>query len=472
MPACEGLPDTPCPYKAKGKEVKFRYAELDLCPYCESTRREINGAPISETLIEETKKQKRAKSINKTEGQVYKSLHNGSAEQCDSPYVVCGYNNVSEDDDVTLVKTNNDIKRKNSQELFLQPLISYILYAFQSGSFESIKIAVMGHFPLQQIVQAKNELWDYCGVNILGEKSGRKNTSSRTEAEAHTVDILNAIVKLDKCGKLPVTVIDSSSLGLIPRSHPEELNNITLCDRLSRLEAKLQHLQTNLDENICRNLVLEQNVQQIASNTMSYAGAVREMSNSKNPDNSLLAADKRTMVSLEKVQSNSSGTFTLDAVKTKASALITSGQSNKQSSVGMLSKDPGSDDGFLYPSEQLRRKRRMESRKKIIRGNASSSGSVRGGPEPDRHLFIFRVDKSTDIEELNDYIAGHGFTVRCLERVSNPEAKFQSFRLTVPLPEYGKLFEASLWPEGIGIRKFVLSKKDFQAQLNMQKQNS
>ena len=52
MPVCEGLPDTPCPYKAKGKEVKFRFAELDLCPHYESIRRELNGAQISESLIE------------------------------------------------------------------------------------------------------------------------------------------------------------------------------------------------------------------------------------------------------------------------------------------------------------------------------------------------------------------------------------------------------------------------------------
>ena len=111
----------------------------------------------------------------------------------------------------------------------------------------------------------------------------------------------------------------------------------------------------------------------------------------------------------------------------------------------------------------------MESRKKIVRGNASSSGNVRGGPVPDRHLFIFRVDKSTEIKDLKDHIAGHGFTIRRLECVSNPEAKFQSFKLTVPLPEFDKLFQASLWPEGIGIRKFVLSRKDFQEQLNSKK---
>ena len=63
-------------HKVKGKKVKFRFAELDLCPHCESNRRELNGAHISEFLIEETKKQKNTKSGRRIKGQVYKGLHN------------------------------------------------------------------------------------------------------------------------------------------------------------------------------------------------------------------------------------------------------------------------------------------------------------------------------------------------------------------------------------------------------------
>ena len=47
------------------------------------------------------------------------------------------------------------MKNKNKQVFLSQPLIPYVIYAFQSGSFESIKLTVMGHFSLQQIVEAK-----------------------------------------------------------------------------------------------------------------------------------------------------------------------------------------------------------------------------------------------------------------------------------------------------------------------------
>ena len=55
MPVCCGLPDSSCLLNIKGKIVKFKYAKLDFCPYCKKTRREINGAHISDDLCKEVK---------------------------------------------------------------------------------------------------------------------------------------------------------------------------------------------------------------------------------------------------------------------------------------------------------------------------------------------------------------------------------------------------------------------------------
>ena len=53
-------------------------------------------------------------------------------------------------------------------------------------------------------------------------------------------------------------VIDAYSMGQIPRSHPEELNNISLLDRLNRLEQRMSGLQEGVstslrlhDEHLC-----------------------------------------------------------------------------------------------------------------------------------------------------------------------------------------------------------------------------
>ena len=51
MPSCEVLPDGPRPQKSMGRDVKFRYAKLNLCPLCEMTKRKQDDAFISKSLI-------------------------------------------------------------------------------------------------------------------------------------------------------------------------------------------------------------------------------------------------------------------------------------------------------------------------------------------------------------------------------------------------------------------------------------
>ena len=65
--------------------------------------------------------------------------------------------------------------------------------------------------------------------------------------------------------KLPVVLIDSRDLGVIPSSHPEELNNISLVDRLNRLEARLSGVQEVLDKTVAENLYLRDKFEDFTS---------------------------------------------------------------------------------------------------------------------------------------------------------------------------------------------------------------
>ena len=86
-------------------------------------------------------------------------------------------------------------------------------------------------------------MWDACDNVILGDKLKRKDSQTRTELEAHIQDIPNALQKLDRVDRLPVVLIGSRYVAVIPRSHPEELNNVSLVDRRNRLEARLSGVQ-------------------------------------------------------------------------------------------------------------------------------------------------------------------------------------------------------------------------------------
>ena len=93
-------------------------------------------------------------------------------------------------------------------------------------------------------------------------------------------------------------------------------------------------------------------------------------------------------------------------------------------------------------------------KKRIVAGSSTQTDTrVRGAPEPDRHLFIFRVDANT-LDDLRSYISDHGVTMRSLHCVSNANAKFKSYKLTVPVSQYKQLFNGDLWPEGVTVRPY------------------
>ena len=45
--------------------------------------------------------------------------------------------------------------------------------------------------------------------------------------------------------------------------------------------------------------------------------------------------------------------------------------------------------------------------------------------------------------------------VRALEILSNVNAKFKSYKLTVPVSKFKDLFNEDMWPEGVCVRKFI-----------------
>ena len=109
----------------------------------------------------------------------------------------------------------------------VNPLLAYILFSLHSGTVENVRNAVIDHFPLDIIINAKNILWDSCDHKLIGEKIKRKGSTICTENEANVTDILSALQKLDRSNKLPNVLIDHKDLSMIPRSH--SLYNFSIC---------------------------------------------------------------------------------------------------------------------------------------------------------------------------------------------------------------------------------------------------
>ena len=116
-----------------------------------------------------------------------------------------------------------------------------------------------------------------------------------------------------------------------------------------------------------------------------------------------------------------------------------------------MSQSPTIDsEGFQLPWQQRKKKKRT-----VITGKSSNTQLFKAGPAPSRELFIYRVDHCCTEDALQSYIEDHRIEIRKIECVSNPNAKYKSFKLSVAASEFPKLFNDEIWPDGVKIRKFI-----------------
>ncbi len=85
----------------------------------------------------------------------------------------------------------------------------------------------------------------------------------------------------------------------------------------------------------------------------------------------------------------------------------------------------------------------------------SQFGSFKGAPEPSRDLFVYRVAKTVDQTDIMTYLRSQAIDIRGLSCVSYQDAKFRSFKLTMGISHFDKVFDDSFWPSGVRVRRFI-----------------
>ena len=360
----------------------------------------------------------------------------------------------------------------------------------QSGTSDKIKVVVISHFVLDDIIAAKDMLWANADNDIIGDRKRRRDGSNTSEKEAHAQDIIAALYQLDGAGKTPDIVISALELGAIPRSHPEELNDISMADRLNKMEERLSSLAEVVDRTVATNMTLRDQVDTLTSK-QNYRGSYAAVSVMPRPTSNTVPCTISTAPSLsdainhrvdrvDPAQSGtSSGTYqdtgrsqhllpqrNMDVRPKRDKHLANPrlkhiGDSSMYRSVDSVISDNNSVAGsFKEPSYVLKQHRRQENKRRQIVHGSRISGSVRGAPEPCRDAFIYRVDRGTTTEAMHKYISDCDIDIKNLDCVSNPNAKYKSFRLTTTVSKFKELFNEDLWPAGFRIRKYISTRKN------------
>ena len=106
-------------------------------------------------------------------------------------------------------------------------------------------------------------------------------------------------------------------------------------------------------------------------------------------------------------------------------------------------------------------------RPKIIQGKTEGTGRFKGAPEPVRELFLYRVSKECEKEDIMTAMQENNVDVKDIVLKSKDEAKFRSFKITVNVSAVIKLLSDSYpWPAGVRVRRFFQKRRDAEREKN------
>ncbi len=54
---------------------------------------------------------------------------------------------------------------------------------------------------------------------------------------------------------------------------------------------------------------------------------------------------------------------------------------------------------------------------------------------------------------LRSHIENKGISVNAISVTAHDDAKYMSFKVTVPRSHFDKMFDPDMWPVGVGVRK-------------------
>ena len=116
-------------------------------------------------------------------------------------------------------------KTKGDRIGIVNVVLAYTHYGISSATPDNVLEVVCAHFTLQEIEDAKRQLWRECD---LGEPPLRKSSKGRKVLEAHFRDIMDQMFKLDRQDY--IFMVGSGDIARLPRFNAECLN-VTAIDR-------------------------------------------------------------------------------------------------------------------------------------------------------------------------------------------------------------------------------------------------
>ena len=251
-------------------------------------------------------------------------------------------------------------------KIVINELLSYCSYHLDNSSAESIKKVVLNFYHPDEIIAASNVLSKEC-ADVAGTAVRHCNTPARGAHVAHADDVIKTLVKIDRdAGDQPIFV--AAKLDRLPRYSPEEIDLISVVERLNDLERKFAHLdhtvakQTDTMAMIldaqCRRGYADAARQRVSEQVHNARSVVNE--NPRQPPGPQVAGPVQEL-NFEKHSAEQAlqDTESSDADDTGAGDAVI--DVSNSGSAGEAA------DGFVLPREQIKRQNRRNNANNLIK---------------------------------------------------------------------------------------------------------
>ena len=274
---------------------------------------------------------------------------------------------------------------------------------------------------------------------LLGELNERRDGKTRSAKEAFLDDVIDALTKLDAAEEMPVIAVHAEDLHLVPRVHPEELDLISLADRMGTVEEALVNIQKTLTKkkpppaHPAHTGGLPRNQEQRASTRPKEQ---------KDPH--------KRISNMDRPRSGSRGSTGGGAGGATGGVPPTMAQVLAEALANCNAEDEEE------PFKEQRPKKRP--RKKGMQGTATSSkNALRGGADTFM-VQVTNVNPAVDVGDIKQHIKDDQLNIVDNDIVVKDETTdgwpTKRFRITLPLKYFDDVMKPEFWPPKVYFRQF------------------
>ena len=127
--------------------------------------------------------------------------------------------------------------------LHINELLSYSSHYINNSNIQNIKKIIVNFYDNDEVLTAKKLLWELKS-DFLGPYNERKSTVNRSSSEANLNDIFDGLQTLDTIDQIPNFV--AKNIDKIPERQPEEINIVSLLNRINKIEKKTTEYENTL----------------------------------------------------------------------------------------------------------------------------------------------------------------------------------------------------------------------------------